>query len=79
MTELEQLQEWGYTVGVAQEHEDFKVYYVEGFGLGTYVADNDTDTLGALVDPDVHEERVRQSEETPEKTQARLLNKEETS
>ena len=77
MTELEQLQEWGYTVGVAQEHEDFKVYYVEGFGMGTYVADNDADTLAALADPEAHAERVKQQDETPEETMTRLAPPEE--
>lgn len=77
MTELEQLEEWGYTVGVAQEHEDFKVYYVEGFGMGTYVADNDAETLAALADPEAHAERERQQKETPEETMTRLIPEED--
>ena len=49
------------------------MYFVEGFGLSTYVRDDDEQALGALADEEAHIERGRQAEETQEETQLRWV------
>lgn len=71
MEPLDQLREWGYRVDVAQQHEGFDVYFVEGFGLASYVRGDDLEALAALVDPAAHAERVTQQGETHDETTLR--------
>ena len=73
MEPLDQLREWGYLVEVAQEHDGFLVYWIEGFGVGVYVRDDDTNVLAALADSDAHAERELQQSETHEQTQERWV------
>jgi len=77
MEQLDKLREWGYVVGgeggiPSMEVEGVKVWHVDGFGLSTYVREDDTEGLDALSDPAAHGERVLQQSETPEETMARL-------
>ena len=73
MEPLEQLTEWGYRVEKAQEHDGFDVYFVEGFGLASYVRDDDEEALANLADPAAHAERVQQQGETSDETQLRWV------
>lgn len=65
------LRKWGYRVEAAQEDPGFNVYFVEGFGIATYVRSDDEETLNALADEDAHLERAIQQDETHEETQLR--------
>lgn len=54
----------------AQRVELPDVYFVEGFGVATFVPETDGDALDALVDADAHADRVFQQDE-PEAAAAR--------
>ena len=71
--QLQQLIDWGYRVDAAQETGGVAAYYVAGFGVAQYVRDDDAVALAALTDPAVHAERVQQSTESSEETQARWV------
>jgi hypothetical protein len=70
---LQQLAYWGYRVEATQQVDGVEVFYVQGFGLATYVRDDDTDVLAALADQEDHEERVAQAGETREETLMRWV------
>lgn len=65
---IEQLEKLGYTVG----HPMANTLWVEGFGVATYVPEDDTEALDTLIDQSAHEERKRQMRESPEETRKRL-------
>lgn len=71
MEALETLRNWGYRVEEAQNVEGVPIYFVEGFGMSSYVRGDDEDTLAMLADPDAQAEREMQSNETTEQTQLR--------
>jgi hypothetical protein len=71
MTTVDQLREWGYRVEQSQEIAGSPIWYVDGFGMQTYVRDDDKEAMDTLADPDAHAEREKQAGETREQTELR--------
>lgn len=60
---IEKLRQLGYRVEAAQQldNDDLPtVYWIEGYGLAIYAAENDTETLESLIAS--HDDRVEQAE-----------------
>lgn len=77
---LDEIRALGYTVteifrdgGPDNPDPAWIVYRIEGYGLSTMVFGNDDEQLASIADPALHEERVKQSTETPEQTRDRWL------
>jgi len=68
---LDKLIMLGYRVEQAHEVEGTTVWFVEGFGMSTYVRGDDEESLASLADEQAHAEREKQHSETPEETQLR--------
>lgn len=68
---LDRLIMLGYRVEQAQEVEGTTVWFVEGFGMSTYVRGDDEEALTSLADEQGHVEREKQQGETSEETQLR--------
>jgi hypothetical protein len=68
---LDRLVMLGYRVEQANEVEGTTVWFVEGFGMSTYVRGDDEEALASLVDEKGHAERELQQNETTEETALR--------
>lgn len=68
MANIESLRDLGYDVNVAFGEGDPDVptvYSVSGYGILTYVHDDDSETIDAFLDKEAHAERVRLHEAEP--------------
>lgn len=71
MATIESAEDLGYSVALAFEGEDFKVYRIEGHGISLHVRDDDAEALASIADKAAHDERVQQQRETHAETQLR--------
>jgi hypothetical protein len=69
MAAIDELRQLEYRVEQAQEVEGVTIWYVDGYGMQTYVRDDDPEAFQNLVDS--HDERAQQQDETTEQSQLR--------
>jgi hypothetical protein len=62
MEPLDQLVAWGYQVDQSQEVDGVPIWHIAGYGMNTYVRDDDAETLESLANEEAHNDRKEQFE-----------------